>query len=272
MNSTPAPTATPSLTPLSRATHGALRWGRYKDYGFAAGQVAVPLAAPEVQNAAGGFPVVFARTGPGYAPIALLGVQPGTNLFVGPRGEWLGWYIPAGLRSQPFALGRDPAGRLVLCVDANSVLVNAGEGEPFFDEKGEPSEPVRKVMEFLQAVERGRAAAQAACEALARHNCFVPLATPVKTPGAPDRRLEGLFQVDEAALAALPDEAFLELRKAGALPLAYAHLLSLQHLATLGQLAARHAQEAAKKAAAAGAPPDLSLLDKDGTFGFYALR
>lgn len=272
MSSASTPAAAPSLTPLSRAAHAGQRWRRFKDYAFASGQMLVPLAGAELPHAAVAFPVAFARGETGYVPVALLGVKAGANLFIGPRGEWLGRYVPAGLRSQPFALGRDPGGRFVLCVDANSVLVNESEGEPFFDEKGEPSEPVRQVMEFMQVVEKGRAAAHVACEALARHNCFAPLAVPVKVPGAPDQRFEGLFQVDEAALGALPDEAFLELRKVGALPIAYSQLLSLQHMATLGQLAARRALEEAKHSAAPAALPDLSLLDKDGTFGFDALR
>lgn len=272
MSSPPTPAAAPSLTPLSRATHSGLRWRRYKDYGFASGQLLVPLAAAELPKAAVAFPVVFARAESGYVPVGLFGVKPGANLFVGHRGEWLGRYIPASLRSQPFAMGRDQGGRFVLCVDAHSPLINESEGERFFDESGEPSEAARKVMEFMQVVERGRAAAHVACEALARHNCIAPLAVPVKIPGAPDQRLEGLFQVDEAVLSALPDEAFLELRKAGGLLLAYTQLLSLQHMATLGQLAARRAQEEAKHAAGAAAMPDLSLLDKDGTFGFDALR
>jgi hypothetical protein len=249
-----------------------MRWRRYKDYSFASGHMLVPLAAAELPKAAVGFPIVFARGESGYMPFALVGVKAGANLFVGPRGEWLGRYIPASLRSQPFVLGRDQAGRFVLCVDAHSPLINDSEGERFFDQNGEPSEACRQVMEFMQVIEQGRAAAHVACEALARHNCFAPLAVPVKIPGSPDQRFEGLFQVNEAALAALPDEAFLELRKTGGLLLAYAHLLSLQNMAALGQLAARRAQEEAKQAAAGAAMPDLSLLDKNGTFGFDALR
>jgi hypothetical protein len=248
-----------------------MRWRRYKDYSFASGHMLVPLAAAELPNAAVAYPIVFARVESGYMPFALLGIKAGANLFVGPHGEWLGRYIPASLRSQPFAFGRDQGGRSVLCIDAHSPLVNESEGERFFDENGEPSEAFRQVMEFMQVIERGRAAAHVACEALARHNCFAPLAVPVKIPGSPDQRFDGLFQVSEAALAALPDEAFLELRKAGGLLLAYAHLLSLQNMAALGSLAARRAQEEAKQAAGA-AMPDLSLLDKNGTFGFDALR
>jgi hypothetical protein len=70
-------------------------------------------------------------------------------------------------------------------------------------------------------------------------------------------------------LGKLGDDAFLELRQCGALELAYSHLVSLYKLPLLGKLAALRADEEARRAqAAAGA----ALFDKDGTFGFDALR
>ena len=48
--------------------------------------------------------------------------------------------------------------------------------------------------------------------------------------------IEGLFRVDEAALNALPDDAFLSLRPSGALNLATAHLLSLNQMNQFAKL------------------------------------
>ncbi len=86
--------------------------------------------------------------------------------------------------------------------------------------------------------------------------------------------MEGLFQVNESVLNGLTDEAFLELRKTGALALAYAQLLSLQKLPLLGEMAALRAAEDARQRSALEpfGGVDLSMLDKDGTFGFEALR
>jgi hypothetical protein len=57
--------------------------------------------------------------------------------------------------------------------------------------------------------------------------------------------------VDEPAINALPPEALAELRDGGALGLAYAQLLSQQHIGTLLTLEAAHATAQAQIAAAA---------------------
>lgn len=267
------PAAPPRIVPLSRSVHGTKRWISYTDHRFAASQVLVPVLAGEMTHAATKLPLVMAKTESGFLPMALLGLDQGRNLFVGDRGEWLAEYVPAVLRSQPFALGRSSQGQLMLCIDEASPLVSDTEGQLFFPEGDELAAAARKTMEFLGVLEQERAATTRACEALARHQCIVPLTFTAKVAGT-DRVIEGLYQVGEAQLNGLADQAFLELRAAGALALAYAHLVSLQKLPMLGALATRHAEATAKKAAQAASETgvDLSLLDKDGTFGFDALR
>jgi hypothetical protein len=49
--------------------------------------------------------------------------------------------------------------------------------------------------------------------------------------------IAGLHCIDEAALKALPDDAFLKLRKSSALPIVYAQLLSAAHIGIFEQLA-----------------------------------
>ena len=247
---------------MSRAAHGAKRWRGSAGYAFASAVTALPLVGAEVAHAAADFPVVFTRTPSGYLPIALLGL--GTrNLFVGPDGEWLAEYVPAALRSQPFALGRNEQGQLVLCIDESSPLVSDAAGEPFFDPAGELHATARSVGEFLSRIQQGRDATDAACKLLDRHGCIVPLEAPVKIAGV-ERRLEGLYQVGEAELNKVSGEALAELRSAGALAIAYAHRVSLHRLPVL------------VRREAVPAPPsatvDLSILDKDGTFGFDAFR
>jgi hypothetical protein len=141
---------------LSRSAHGGKRLRRATGCAFASSQVIVPLVAPEVPRAAASLPVAFARTGTGYLPVGVLGAEPGRNLFVNPAGQWLADYVPAALRSRPFAMGRNE-GQLVLCVDESGTELTDGEGEPLFTEDGKPSAMLGRTMEFLQELERGRA-------------------------------------------------------------------------------------------------------------------
>ena len=48
--------------------------------------------------------------------------------------------------------------------------------------------------------------------------------------------VHGLFRLNEAALNALDDAAFLKIRKAGALPLAYLQLLSMDQMPVFERL------------------------------------
>ncbi len=82
--------------------------------------------------------------------------------------------------------------------------------------------------------------------------------------------MEGLFRIDEAALNQLPAEAPIELRNTGALLCAYCQLLSIQHLQTLGQLAAAHAQAEAK--AQASLPTQNGELDLSFLYGSETLK
>lgn len=162
------------------------------------------------------------------------------------NGQWVGAYVPSALRGHPFKLAKSQDNQLVLCVNQDSGLITDGpDGEAFFDASGEPSEPVRQVMDFLQKVEENQQATARMCAALTKHNVIKPWVITLKTPSG-DRNIEGLYQIDEEALKQLPGEAFLELRQAGALPIAYCQMLSMQHLATLGKLAEAHAQVATK--------------------------
>lgn len=269
----PSAPAAPRFVPLSRTAHAAKRWHRYADYSFAASQTVVPVVGFEIDRVAASLPVALLRAGPGFVPVAMLGLQPQRNLFVDAKGRWLADYVPLGLRSQPFALGRNEAGQFMLCIEEGSPLIADSGGEPLFTDEGQPTGEVRKTMAFLQRVEQGRAATALACEALARHNCITALAFSMKDKDGKERRLSGLHQVDEAALAGLPDEAFLQLRKAGALPLAYAQLVSLHKLPMLAALAERRAlAEVPPPLPVAGGELDLSFLEKGDTFKFDGFR
>jgi len=233
----------PTVTPVTPSRHAAMRWRRYDSYSFAADRAVVPLVAAELARAAPAFPVAFIQTGKGkgYMPAVVLGLEPNHNLFVAPDGRWLAGYVPAALRSRPFTLRRAADGRHVLCVDEASGLVTDGpQGERFYEDDATLSATLRQVADFLAKVEQNRAATAAVCAALTAHHLIVRWPVARKTDQG-ERKLEGLFRVNESALNALDDEAFLSLRKSGAVPIAYAQLLSMQQLRLLGELAAARA-------------------------------
>lgn len=237
----------PDIVPVSKESHAAKYWNRPASYAFYAQANHVPLVAAEMAKAAMAFPLAFIRNENTFHPAAILGMEPNRNLFVGPDGNWLGGYIPAALRSYPFQLLRGEGNQLVLCVNEASGLISDGpDGEPFFDDTGNPSQPIRAMLEFLRKLDQSREATRQACAALTKHNLITPWRITVKTQTG-DKNIEGLFQINEQNLTTLPDAAFLELRKTGALPLAYCQLLSMQNLPNLGKLAQVQAQATARE-------------------------
>jgi hypothetical protein len=248
--------AMPSYAPVSRDRHAGKGYLRSVGYGVAATEAVVPLVAAELPKAAIAMPIAFLGQEGGFRLVALLSLQPGRNLYVGPDGRWLGAYVPAALRGYPFALVRQEAtGQSILCVDEGSgLVVDAGTpgADPFFTEGDGPAAALRKVLDFLSQVEANRTASERAVAALAAAEVIIPWQLSVETP-AGQKNVAGLHRIDEARLNALKDETFLGLRDSGALAIAYAQLLSMGQLSVfqnLAQLQARLAQVQARQQSA----------------------
>lgn len=225
----------PTLTPITQSRHAAKRWRRPRSYAFAAGTAIIPLVGAELSKAALAFPIAFIEHGEAFVPAAVLGVESNRNLFVAADGRWLGAYVPAAVRGFPFMLAATEKGQHLLCFDeASGLLTDAQEGERFFEDDGTPSPVVRQVLDFLTKVEQNRTLTVAACAALQARNQIEPWPITVRT-GQSGRKIEGLFRVNEAAFNALKDDAFLALRNAGALPIAFAQFVSMPQLRLLGE-------------------------------------
>lgn len=259
---------------IEATRHAGRRWSRHTSYAFAAKDGTVPLVISELPTAMIALPIAFIERGEGFTPVAVLGLSPDKNLFVAKSGKWAAGYIPAAMRAYPFRLARTKDGQRVLCVDEDSALVSDGpDGERFFLEGGEAAPGVRDIFNLLVEVERGAVATEAACALLHKHKLIRPWNIAHKTE-AGMQKIEGLFQIDEAALNALPAAEFGELRQGGAMLLAYCQLLSMQHFPQLGKLVQAHAQVDAREraqAVSATAPArdlDLNFLNDGGNISF----
>ena len=176
--------------------------------------------------------------------MAVLSLSPNRNMLVAPDGRWLGGYVPAFLRSYPFALvPKQGTDQLVLCIDTDSGLVVEGDaaGEDFVGPDGNISPALKKALDFLNALERSRKATEVAVAALAEAGVIQPWPIKLKAEQG-ERAITGLHRIDEAALNALADDVFLKLRKASALPIAYAQMLSMGQLGMFEHLARLQAQ------------------------------
>lgn len=228
----------PQLTAVTPQHFAHKAWQRRSGYAFAAQANILPVVAAELARLVPALPMGFVQTESSFQLVAITALQPGSNCFLAPGGRWLGDYVPAALRAYPFRLIKpEDREESILCFDESSgLVVERGQGEAFFDEKGAPSQAVKEVLDFLSQMEHSRVATQTGVDALQAAGLIQPWPLKLRQ-GEQIRPVDGIHRADETALNTLPDDAFLSLRKAGALPLAYAQLLSMNQLAMLQKAA-----------------------------------
>ncbi|WP_233233245.1 SapC family protein [Bordetella sp. LUAb4] len=214
--------------PLNANLHGNLSLSGGKGFAYAAKTNAVPLVATELPTACRHFPIVF-TDGPQPAPVAVLGVRAGENLFVGADGKWReGTYIPAYIRRYPFIFTENAdRSQFTLCVDEAADAVVEGRDNPFFDEAGEPTALARSALDFCRDYQNQHAFTTEFATALAEADLLVENRADITLADGQRLALSGFKVVDEAKFNKLPDETFLRWRANGWLPLVYCHLLSI---------------------------------------------
>jgi hypothetical protein len=256
-------TATPALPlfyskpeALNPARHGALGLAARPDFSFARSAHAIPVVASEMPAAMRSYPIVF--IGPTKSPVIITGLRKDENLFVDAGGKWAEpHYIPSYVRRYPFILADDTSvpggGRLALCIDSASERVIDQVLAPLRDDKiapffnnSEPAEATKQALAFCNQFQIDWTATQAMAAKIDAHGLFTPRRSTVTLPGGEVLNLTDFQVVDEAAFNKLSDEAFLDLRKSGALALVYCHLASTNSWTSL-------IHQAAARMAAAGA-------------------
>lgn len=228
-----------ALEALSSTTHRHLRHqSPLQPFAFARQQALAPLVATEVAVALRWMPVAFGLDEGGASLLGLMGLSSDENLFVDQHGQWRGNYIPAVFRAVPFGTApRADGGEQTVVIDPDSGFFSPAAGAPLFDEAGQPSEYLRKILVFLKAVHDNQAETDRALKAILAADLLVPWSVALTMPDGQPRTLTGLFQIDSARFGALDAAAVSALHQSGALALIYGHLFSLSNVAALEKLA-----------------------------------
>ena len=218
------------LDPVRHANLGMI--ASDKPYSFAHKQHFVPVQVSEFAQVAVNYPIVFA--GEDYAPIAIMGLQGGENLYISEDGAFrVGAYAPAFIRRYPFVGARDDsAQRMVICIARAFALWTDTNPTVKLVENGQPSDFTKSCIDFCQQFDQDRAITDAFCKLLRELDILETKQTSY-TPrladgsaGAPQLIAE-YFAVSEEKLKALPNDKVVELANNGALSAIYAHLMSL---------------------------------------------
>ena len=242
---------------LDRERHRQLKLKGQDTLRFAAAVHAVPLAAVEFAEVAREYPIVFARSAaiddmPGeLLCYALTGLHEGQNLFLDAAGHWAAQYVPAFIRRYPFVFAETGPDQLSVCIDESYAGFNNAEGEPLFDEAGEPAAVLTNALALLTDYQRQVQLTIAFLKKLDAANLLMHSELRADFPDGRNALVQGLLVVDEAKLKQLHADTLQAWLASGELGLLYAHLLSLGNVK---QLVKRMAPLATLSAASATPP------------------
>ena len=205
---------------------------------FAQRANAIPISYTEFQPVARHYPIVFttAQGGGQPAPVAVLGMAAGENLFHDGSG-WAGaTYVPAYARRYPFCMARvnvnsvEQKNRLI-CVE-KAALDDAGEA--MFD-NGEATQKWKDLERLLAEYENDLERSREMCSVLADYGLLEPftLQATLKGAKAPPMQMTGMQRVAEKKLEELNAAQLKNLMRKGILARVYMHLLSLENFARL---------------------------------------
>ncbi len=195
------------------------------------------VAGTEFSDACKEFPVVWVAAGndqagkPQVAPIAVFGLQAGQNLCVDANG-WRVRYVPAVLRLFPFALARVGPSEIVVCID-ESWSGFGSQGQPLFDDKGEPSEFTVTVQKQLESFEVEVERTRLAGALLVEKGLLRDMRFDATLPDGSKVSVDGFLTIDEDKLGKLTDADLLTLNRNGLMGLIHAHQISLGNMARL---------------------------------------
>lgn len=214
--------------PLNNVDHKNLRVVTTRGAAYGDAVMSALTFPAEFRDLQACYPIVFAQDGNGgYDALALLGFEPGENLFLGPNG-WDAPTIPLTIERQPFMIGRSGE-ELSVHVDLDSPRVRDGgiEGEALFLTYGGTSEYLERINSVLRTIHDGLTASRAFVAALVELELIESFVLDVELDDGSQNRLAGFYTINEDRLAKLTVEQLARLHDNGYLQAIYMAVASL---------------------------------------------
>lgn len=188
----------------------------------------VQIVASEFAAAAARCPILItkdASTGNFYIG-AMLGFKPGQCLL--PTVEERAGFQPLNFRRDGFFISGEQ-----IAIDVNSSRFSQTDGQPLFDEGGQPSAELRQIQRLLGQVQESLKQTDAFIATLARLKLIEPIEVSLSFDDGEQLNLQGLYTVSMDSLRALSDADVLALFKSGDLQRIYVMNASLTQLGSL---------------------------------------
>jgi hypothetical protein len=242
------------VTPVALQRHKNWSVAAVGDYEFARKANAVPLNAVEIPLATREYTVVFSDSGDGVIPLAVLGVEGGSNLYIDEAGLWDARYVPAYVRRYPFVFAKSKDGEMfTLCVDENFSGWNQEDrGNRLFDDEGGKTPFVENVLGFLQDYQNHYQRTLTFCQKLQDLKLLEPMQAEFTLTSGEKRSLRGFMTISRDQLKSLSAETLSGLAKTDELELIYAHINSMNNFSMMLERVMKHSQAEATPASQEG--------------------
>ncbi|SMF23231.1 SapC protein [Alteromonadaceae bacterium Bs31] len=206
---------------LEKKKHVDLKLDRKQNYAYAANVNSVPLGGVEFFQASRDFPVLFIKNSKDeYMPMAILSLKESSHDM---GDDWENTYVPAFVRRYPFVLTPEK----VVMFDAKAPHFASGEGDALFKAEDEPTDTLKEIVNFLEAVDGTFKRTEEFTKAVAEKELFEPYKATVKFENG-QVRLDDLYVINEKKLhETLDKDTLFEWFNKGWIAWTHAHLHSL---------------------------------------------
>jgi hypothetical protein len=228
-----------NIVPIKKEAHQNLTVSAKRDLSHVANQHIVPVNAREFAQAATSYPIVLVKDPDTsrFRSVVMLGLEAGENLYSN-EDKWDAVYVPQSISMVPFALGLDPEkeNTLTTCIDLDSSFVGEGKENALFDAEGKETEFLKGIQESLGRLYDNEVMTEKFIKELTENDLLQELELKVNFNSGNNKKLVGLFGIDEQKLQDLSDEKVIDFHKRGLFIPIHAMLGSIGQINRLAQL------------------------------------
>jgi hypothetical protein len=204
-----------------------------------ANQHILPIHINEYRQAATSFPILLVKKPESshYRSVAVLGLQAGENLYLTDE-KLKAIYVPQSATIVPFSLGLDPdkENTLTTCIDIDSVMVGENQDNALFDEDNNETEYLKHIRESLGSLYDNEVLTEGFIKELISNDLLIELELVMSFENGENKKLVGLFSINDKKLNQLDDSKILDFHKRGMFLPIYAMMNSLDQIKYLAKL------------------------------------
>jgi len=226
-----------NVVPVRKDQHKNLKVATKRTLSHVKEQHLAPITAREFTQAATSYPIVLIKDKNRYRSVVMLGIEAGENLYYG-EDKWQAIYVPQSISMIPFSLGLDPEKEktLTCCIDMDSEFVGEDKENGLFDAEGKETDFYKVAQESLGRMYDNEVMTERFIKELDDNNLLQELELNVAYTSGENKRLVGLFGINEKAIGELSDEKVIEFHKRGLFVPIHAMLGSIAQINRLAQL------------------------------------